>query len=157
MFKYAWKSMTVAGFVAMTWSPASAQLPPLPPLPRLEIHIGTTAPPHMRQEQRPRSPGPDYIWVGGSWDWQGGQWAWIDGRWERPERPQVRWVEPRYARDGGGWRYEPGHWSHVKLVEGADYMRWKKERHTGKGHKVHHHHDRDRDADQDRGHDHRPD
>jgi hypothetical protein len=111
--------------VAALALPALAQIP----IPEVEIHVAHSAPPHLRHEHRPPSPGEGYIWVGGAWDWRGSQWAWVPGRWDRPVSADVRWVHPRYVHEYGAYRYEPGHWSNQQIREGDEYRRWKEEHH----------------------------
>ena len=67
-------------------------------------------PPPLIVETMPVSPGPDFVWVGGSWVWNG-HWVWEHGRWGRPPHAGAMWVANRYeVRNGhrvfirGGWR-----------------------------------------------------
>lgn len=121
-----------AAMVAALALPAFAQIP----IPDIEIHVAHSAPPHLRHEHRPPSPGEGYVWVGGAWDWRADQWAWVPGRWDRPAHADVRWVHPRYVHEYGAYRYEPGHWSNQQVREGDEYRRWKEEHH---GHHDNHH------------------
>jgi hypothetical protein len=83
------------------------------------INIGTpavvyadTTPPAPIVEVQPVSPGPDYVWLGGSWVWgDNHRWTWEKGRWERPPHAGMRYVPHHFEdRDGrhtfqrGGWR-----------------------------------------------------
>ena len=137
MFRYILSSMAAAGFLAAGSAPASAE-PVVVVRPSIEIRIGTSRPPRMRYEARPRYPGRGYVWVPGWWDWQGDEWVWISGRWE-PTVRNVYWVRASYVPEYGYWRYVPAHWSNQRVQEGADYRRWKDERqHHHKGN----HHDR---------------
>jgi hypothetical protein len=129
------KLILPAAMVTALALPAAAQIP----IPEVEIHVAHTAPPHLRHEHRPPSPGEGYVWIGGAWGWQGNQWTWAPGRWERPEG-HVRWIRPRYTHEYGAYRYEPGHWSNQHLVESEDYRRWHEE-------KRHHHDDHDANGD----------
>ena len=97
------------------------------PMPGLEIRVGHRAPPKMRSENRPPSPGRAYVWAPGQWDWHGSDWAWVPGRWDRPSEHGAHWVKARYVQEGPAWRHEPGHWSNQRIVEGDDYRRWKSE------------------------------
>src|ERR1700681_3055716 len=90
-------------------APANAQIP-VPPLPSLEVHFATNAPPRPRFERRPARPGREYTWVAGSWDWQGSQWGWVPGRWVHPEVRNVTWIRPVDVPDGGGSRFPRGAW-----------------------------------------------
>lgn len=126
------KMIAAGGFAALLAGPALAQIP-LPPLPNLEVHITNERPPAPRYERRIRRPGPDYVWVAGSYDWQDGRWAWVPGRWDRPQG-RARWIGARYVRDGGGYRYEPGHWSTQRLAVGSDYREWHDRHHNDRNH-----------------------
>lgn len=142
MFKRLTKVLWIGLAGAALSLPAAAQIP-VPPHPRLEIHIGHTRPPRLRFERRGPRPDRFSIWIRGFWDWQGDQWIWVPGHWDRPRDRHVRWIVPRYHREYGGWRYEPGHWSDERVVEGEDYRRWRDE----------HRHRRDGDRDRGPGHD----
>ena len=49
----------------------------------LGIRIGR--PPEARvMRMQPRSPGPDYLWIGGYWYPNGNHYKWHDGYWSRP-------------------------------------------------------------------------
>jgi hypothetical protein len=138
--------VATGGLAALMAVPAFSQIP-VPPLPNLEVHITNEHPPRARYERRTERPGPDYVWVAGSYDWQDGRWAWIPGRWERPEQ-HAYWVKPQYVRDADSWRYEPGHWSNQRLAEGTDYRDWHERHHQDRKHDRRW--DRERDRDQNR-------
>ena len=71
----------------------------------LGIRIGR--PPEARvMRMQPRSPGPDYLWIGGYWYPNGNHYRWHDGYWTRPAYEGARWVEPRHD----GERYYQGYW-----------------------------------------------
>jgi hypothetical protein len=129
------KSIVVLTFASIASLPAAAQVGMRVdiPLPGLEIRMSHTAPPRMRSEQRPPSPGRDYKWAQGSWDWRGSDWAWLPGRWDRPNSHGATWVKARYAREGSSWRYEPSHWSNQRVVEGDEYRKWKSDNSHGNG------------------------
>ena len=150
-------TLSAGALVALFAATAPAQIP-MPPVPNLQIHIATEAPPHLRHERRSPRPGPDYVWINGAWAWEGGQWAWVPGRWDRPAERHARWVSPRYAHDGDGYRYEPGHWSNERIVEGDDYREWHARHHNDRNHDRsydrEHRDDRDHDRDRDRDRDH---
>lgn len=101
---------------------AAAALPqiPVPPLPGLDVRITTGRPPAARYQRRGHRPGPDYVWVNGSWDWDGGRYRWIEGRWERPIEARATWIPARYIRTTRGYIYEPGHWSNQQVVVNDD-------------------------------------
>ena len=48
--------------------------------------VGPTPPPPP-QETMVMAPGPDYVWVTGSWLWFGDRWLWRPGYWHRPVYP----------------------------------------------------------------------
>ncbi|MGA2604913.1 MAG: YXWGXW repeat-containing protein [Verrucomicrobiia bacterium] len=82
--------------------------PPPPPEEGAPV-TAQTAPPPPQAESVYVSPGPAYVWVGGSWEWRG-QWVWVPGRWLVPPRPGVVWVRGHWHRRYGGWVWVPGHW-----------------------------------------------
>ena len=127
MFKRVVRTVLLASLTAIVSAPVFAQLP-LPPLPGLEIRIGTQPPPRIRRERRLRRTSRSAVWVAGFWDWQGNDWVWVPGRWVVPERRHARWIGPRYVREYGVVRYVPGHWSYQRVIEGDDYRRWRDER-----------------------------
>jgi hypothetical protein len=51
--------------------------------------VGPTPPPPP-PETVIAAPGPDYVWVAGSWLWLGDRWSWRRGYWHRPKHPH-RW------------------------------------------------------------------
>jgi hypothetical protein len=68
------------------------------------------APPPPRRENRPRRPGPGFVWVPGYYVVRGNHWEWAGGHWERPPRPGAVWVEPRYQRHGDAYDFSFGFW-----------------------------------------------
>jgi hypothetical protein len=140
MFKNILKFAGAAAAVLFISAPLRAKADIEIPVPHIEMHHVHVAPPHVRIETRSVAPGPDYVWVNGSWDWQGDQWIWVNGRWDRPTERSVVWVNPRYEREEDGWRYQPGHWSNQHVVESRDYRDWREKHHK-------------KDADRDHGHD----
>jgi hypothetical protein len=68
------------------------------------------APPPMRVEERPPSPGVDFVWTPGYHVYRGGAYAWTGGTWTRPPSAGVTWVEPRYVQTGGRYYMQPGRW-----------------------------------------------
>lgn len=74
-----------------------------------EVEVAADPPP-LIVETITASPGPDFVWIGGSWVWNG-RWVWEHGRWGRPPHVGAVWVANRYeVRNGhrvfirGGWR-----------------------------------------------------
>jgi hypothetical protein len=51
--------------------------------------VGATPPPPP-PETVVVAPGPDFVWVGGTWLWFGSRWAWRPGYWHRPVHPYYR-------------------------------------------------------------------
>ena len=119
--------------------------PPRPPLPDVDVHFVTVAPPAVRREVivESRRPAPDYVWVSGYWDWDGDRWGWVEGDWSRPPATSVAWVQPQYVRTGGSWRYVPGHWSSQRVIVVKEKSKVKVKRHHHRYHK----HDDDDDDD----------
>ena len=56
------------------------------------------------------SPGPDFVWIGGSWVWVGGRWSWEAGRWEHRPHPGAVWVPHHYEYRNGRHVFTRGHW-----------------------------------------------
>lgn len=46
--------------------------------------VGPEPPPPPPPERIVPAPGPDYVWVAGTWVWLGSRWVWHDGYWHRP-------------------------------------------------------------------------
>ena len=69
------------------------------------IRLGAPPPPRVVRVQ-PRSPGTDYVWVGGYWYPVSGKYRWHEGYWTRPPYMGARWVGPRHD----GERFYEGHW-----------------------------------------------
>ena len=115
---------------------AQVRAPAAPGPAPLEVLIGLNLPPPPAAEgPHPRSPGRDFIWIGGAWYREGERWLWREGRWDRPPVRGARWIGPVARQDGQGYRYEPGHWSNQKVVEGEAYRKWKKEHGGDHGHR----------------------
>lgn len=54
-------------------------------------------PPPPPMEAVPYAPGPDFVWIGGTWVWFGNHWAWRRGYWARPYRHrEYGRIYPRY-------------------------------------------------------------
>jgi len=142
------EKLILAGLFVAVSGKAAAQipLPPVPPLPSLEVHIATSAPPAVRYEHRGPRPGEEYVWVKGFWTWDSSRWHWVPGRWEPRAEPNAYWIAPRYIHSGHGYIYEPGHWSTQTIVVNDDVRRRSEWRH--------HEHDQEREMQHDS--DHRP-
>src|SRR5580704_15139463 len=71
----------------------------------LGIRIGPPPQPRVVRVV-PRSPGADYLWVGGYWYPNGRHYAWHAGYWTRPPYGGARWVEPHHD----GTMFYAGYW-----------------------------------------------
>ena len=74
--------------------------------PRVEVD---SDPPPIRQEAITTSPGPEFIWVDGSWAWNG-QWVWEPGRWDHPPHVGAVWVPNRFVNHDGKRIFIRGGW-----------------------------------------------
>lgn len=54
------------------------------------------------------APGPDYVWVGGSWGWHNHSWQWQRGQWEHPPYRGAHWQAGHY--DKGHHVFHAGRW-----------------------------------------------
>ena len=70
----------------------------------------TQAPPAVRVETQPVSPGPRYVWTAGYWRWTGTSYVWVSGSWVLPPRQAAVWVPGHWERRAGGWMWIAGHW-----------------------------------------------
>jgi|SRR5579862_234625 len=73
---------------------------------QISVGIRIGPPPPARVIRVPRSPGPEYIWVGGYWYPVGNRYRWHDGYWTRPPYAGARWVAPHHD----GERFFDGYW-----------------------------------------------
>ncbi|HUD48971.1 MAG TPA: YXWGXW repeat-containing protein [Candidatus Baltobacteraceae bacterium] len=69
-----------------------------------------SAPPPAPYEAVTVAPGPDFVWIGGSWVWGGSHWDWQRGRWAQPPHPGAHWVADHYAYRGGRHTFVRGGW-----------------------------------------------
>lgn len=67
------------------------------------------APPAPVVEEVYTAPGPDYVWVGGSWVWNGA-WVWAPGHYVLPPYRGAVWIGGGWYRHGGGYAWGGGHW-----------------------------------------------
>ncbi|HKB71947.1 MAG TPA: hypothetical protein VKH46_13955 [Thermoanaerobaculia bacterium] len=67
-------------------------------------------PPPARVEVIERSPGPDYVWIGGHQAWVAGTYVWSPGHWERRPRARARWVPGHWRHNRSGYYWVEGHW-----------------------------------------------
>ena len=73
----------------------------------LYIHV---RPPVPILEMRMTSPGPDYVWIPGSYRWDGRAYFWVEGRWARPPAHYHTWAAGHWAKTRRGWYWVDGHW-----------------------------------------------
>ena len=62
--------------------------------------------------ERPRAPGPEFIWVDGEWRWSKREhrYIWAEGYWIRPKRGN-EWVPGHWVDVRGGSEWIRGHWA----------------------------------------------
>src|SRR4030095_4507233 len=72
--------------------------------------LATQAPPAIRVETQPASPGAAYVWTSGYWRWTGTSYVWVSGSWVMPPRQAAVWVPGQWVRRAGGWVWIAGHW-----------------------------------------------
>jgi len=102
--------------VTLGAAPAHAQF-------SLDIRIGY-APPPLPYYEQPPLPGPDYIWVPGTWAWSDylDDYYWVAGYWEMPPQPGLMWTPAWWGWDDGAYRYHQGYWGYeVGWYGGIDY------------------------------------
>jgi hypothetical protein len=60
----------------------------------------------------PNSPGPNYVWIGDSWQWnrRARNYSPKPGYWAKPKRKSVVWVDGHWVNTRSGWKYIRGHW-----------------------------------------------
>ena len=81
-----------------------------PPPPYSEVVTSAPPPPAPIVEEVVVAPGPDYIWIDGSWTWVGGRWVWGRGYWALPPYRHATWVRGGWVRGRGGYVWMGGHW-----------------------------------------------
>ena len=82
--------------------PVYVQAPPPATAPG-PVEVVTSEPPMPppQVEYITDAPGPEYIWIGGSWEWRG-RWVWSSGRWGRPPHAGAVWGHGHWHNHGGG-------------------------------------------------------
>jgi hypothetical protein len=70
-------------------------------------------PPTAREEMKPDSPGPNYVWKPGHWAAVQGEWKWMPGEWAVPPTPISVWIDGSY--DAREQRWSPGYWEPDKI------------------------------------------
>ena len=73
-------------------------------------YVATEPPPAAQYEVITPSPGPDYVWISGSWGYSSGHYEWDRGRWDRRPHADARWVESRWEHSDRGWEHHRGYW-----------------------------------------------
>jgi hypothetical protein len=80
------------------------------PAPSVEVVADEPPMPPPQAEYITVSPGPGFIWMGGSWEWRG-RWEWSGGRWGHPPHTGAVWGRGHWHNHGGsrvwvsaGWR-----------------------------------------------------
>jgi WXXGXW repeat (2 copies) len=69
------------------------------------------APPALRVETPPASPGVDFAWRPGYWRWGGTEHVWVGGAYERRPHPGAEWQPGNWDHRGDGWVWGEGHWN----------------------------------------------
>lgn len=80
--------------------------------PDTDVIVVKEAPPTVKVETKPASPGEGYMWIPGYWEYRNGEYAWVDGRWERPPAEEMVWVPGQWVDTGAGYVYVSGHWDY---------------------------------------------
>jgi hypothetical protein len=103
--------------VPATQTPSLVSAPPPPDRERAEArrrHIRRDGlamagpPPAAREENKPDSPGSNYVWKPGHWAPVRGVWTWTPGEWAVPPTSISVWIDGSY--DDKGQRWSPGYW-----------------------------------------------
>ena len=94
----------------------------------VDIRIGYAPPPLPDENgpyyEQPPLPGPDYIWVPGTWAWSDeiDDYYWVPGYWDLPPEPGLLWTPAWWGWDYNAFRYHPGYWGYqVGWYGGIDY------------------------------------
>jgi len=58
----------------------------------------------------PQSPGPDYVWLEGSWTWRRDRWEWEESHWARAPHQGAVWMPGDYEYVNGKHYYRHGYW-----------------------------------------------
>ena len=70
----------------------------------------SNAPPRPVYEERPASPGVEFIWIEGYHRWDGAAYQWVPGRWERRPNPHAKWSRGKWKHSDRGWYWQEGRW-----------------------------------------------
>jgi len=69
-------------------------------------------PPADLVDERPATPGSNYIWLPGYWKFKDGRWHWKKGYWEVKPNPGATWVPGHWIKKHHhGWVWIEGHWA----------------------------------------------
>lgn len=68
------------------------------------------APPPLKPDVRPPSPGPGFVWIEGYWRWAAGEYHWVPGQWARAEAGRT-WIPGHWQQRGRRWVWIPGRWT----------------------------------------------
>jgi hypothetical protein len=93
------------------------------------------APPALREEIRPVSPGDGMVWIAGNWSHDKGEYAWTSGRWERPVAEHMTWSPARWHHSSTGYGFAAGHWDYP--VESRTYSVTTETRDNDRDHERH--------------------
>jgi uncharacterized protein YcfJ len=80
------------------------------PPPNAEVVTSAPPPPAPIVEEVVVAPGPDYVWIDGSWIWVSGRWVWGRGYWALPPYWHAMWVRGGWVRGRRGYVWMGGHW-----------------------------------------------
>ena len=90
----------------------------------VDVRIGYAPPPLPDEYDQAPLPGPDYIWVPGTWAWSDDidDYYWVPGYWDLPPEPGLLWTPAWWGWDDNAYRYHQGYWGHqVGWYGGIDY------------------------------------
>jgi hypothetical protein len=98
------RAFALAAAVSLTAAPSFAQTVVVP------VVRVAAAPPPLRVEVQPASPGAGYTWIAGHWHWNGSQHVWIGGHWAVAPAGGYVWEPARWVAENGQWAFYAGHW-----------------------------------------------
>jgi len=102
-------SQKVIDFMINSPSVVGSEPPPSYAKPGEAVVVAGPPPEPVAEEVIVR-PGPDYVWIAGTWSWYGGRWVWVRGRWAFPPRRGAVWVPGYWARRHGRVVWFGGYW-----------------------------------------------
>jgi hypothetical protein len=96
-----------------------------PALAQVSFNISVNfMPPALPVYDQPPIPGPDYIWIPGTWAWDDDvqDYYWIPGTWVLAPRPGLLWTPSWWGWQDGAYLFHPGYWGpHVGFYGGVAY------------------------------------